>query len=359
MCSKDHKWKRKIMKKIKMRIEIVSSSVNELSSMSLKSRNSLLELLSKYFTSVKITTVNNVNELERLVIRRPDLVFLGMKFLPASPNLNRQNENRIWISEFLDQNNINFTGSSRYAHNKEFSKQLAKQSVLNEGLNTAAFRVIKNGQHNDDNPKLKFPLFVKPTDQGGGTGIDSESLVSNNFELNSKVKSIFRTLGSDSLVEEYLPGREFSVAILKNIDSTYDVMPIELIAGKKVNGIQILSASLKSTNTTTVHEIKDETLKSKISALGLGSFHAIGARDYGRIDIRLDADGVPNFLEANLIPSIIENSGNFPKACKLNINLGQDEMILRIVNLAINRRPQLSDDDYEPNIKRRPITLAV
>lgn len=95
---------------------------------------------------------------------------------------------------------------------------------------------------------------------------------------------------------------------------------------------------LKKADTESTHPVADGNLRNSISVLALSVFRALGARDYGRIDIRLDANGVPNFLEANLIPSLIEKYGNFPKACMMNRGLGYEEMILKITDLAINRK---------------------
>src|SRR6185503_701270 len=97
---------------------------------------------------------------------------------------------------------------------------------------------------------LVFPLFIKPTDLGGGEGIDSSSVVHNFDELKLRVQSIAADLHSDSLVEEYLPGREFSVAILKSQHSTeFSVMPIELIAPADNRGQRILSREVKAADT--------------------------------------------------------------------------------------------------------------
>jgi D-alanine-D-alanine ligase-like ATP-grasp enzyme len=79
--------------------------------------------------------------------------------------------------------------------------------------------------------------------------------------------------------------------------------------------------------------IDDTKLKSEVSKLALDCFKAIGASSYGRIDIRCDSDGKPYFLEANLIPSIIEGSGNFQKACELRPKITFDKMLLRIIDL--------------------------
>ena len=150
---------------------------------------------------------------------------------------------------------------------------------------------------------------------------------------------------ADALVEEYLPGREFSVAILKDEDTTaFQVMPIELIAPADSYGARLLSGQVKMSNSEQVLQVIDEAIKSKVTKLALDAFYTLGARDYGRIDIRLDAEGVPHFLEANLIPSLISGYGSFPKACKLNIGLEYGPMILRIAQLGLSRIR--SDIDY-------------
>lgn len=114
-------------------------------------------------------------------------------------------------------------------------------------------------------------------------------------------------------------------------------MPIELVAPKNINGARILSSRIKSANTEVVKELADPELKSKIVSFARDVFRALDARDYGRIDIRLDKNGEPNFLEANLIPSLIDGYGSFPKACAINENIGYEQMIMQIVGLARSR----------------------
>jgi len=156
--------------------------------------------------------------------------------------------------------------------------------------------------------------------------------------LITKISSIARKNKADSLVEQYLTGREFSVAVIRTENSDeLTAMPIELVTQPDENGISILSRSVKSGNDETVLEVTDVDVRAKVSSLAIDAFRALGARDYGRIDIRMDGHGVPHFLEANLIPSLIENYGSFPKACMLNDNLDYEPMILRIVHLAAAR----------------------
>jgi D-alanine-D-alanine ligase len=186
-------------------------------------------------------------------------------------------------------------------------------------------------------------MFVKPTNMGGGSGIDSFSVVHNNYQLNSKIASISHEYMVDSLVEQFLPGREFSVAVMyDNTDGVLHTMPLEIVAPQNIDGDRVLSAEIKNADTEKTLAVIEGKLRDSITALALSVFSALGARDYGRIDIRLDANGVPNFLEANLIPSLIEKYGNFPKACIMNRGLGFEEMIIKITELALSRAPEFS-----------------
>ena len=331
-------------------IEIVRSATKGLSSMSQVSCGAIFDVLSKHFSEVGVTVINNVADLEVLVAGKPDLVFLGMEFIPGDPLLGLADPNKIWLSDVFDDHDIAYTGSNRAAHELGRNKPMAKQRVLDTNFNTSTFCVIEQGQlmSKDDVP-MSFPLFVKPTNRGGGLGIDSKSVVHNFVQLLSKVRSIHNVLSSDALIEEYLPGREFSVAILKEeFSEEHLVMPIELVAPADKSGNRLLSSQIKSANAEQALAVSDPVMMSKIITLALNVFNALGARDYGRVDIRLDATGTPHFLEANLIPSLISGYGSFPKACVLNSSLEYAPMIMQITNLGLARNIGDAETILEP-----------
>ena len=328
------------MLKSNLAIAIVRSSISELSSMGQFSALAIKDVLSKHYKRVDIVIINQRADLSALVSSRPDLVFLGMEFIPTNPELGIDDLDKIWLADYLESNNIAHTGSSYLAYQLGRDKHLAKQRVLSSGLKTAPFMVIKRDQVITQNElSLNFPLFIKPLNRGGGLGIDASSVVTDFSQLLSKTKSIANEYHSDSLIEEYLPGREFSVAILKDdpIDDNnhYSVMPIELIAPLNAHGSRILSSEVKSANAEAAIAVDDEVLKAHVSELALNVFQALGASDYGRIDIRLDRFNVAHFLEVNLIPSLISGYGSFPKACVLNIGMNYEAMMLRIVKLGL------------------------
>lgn len=320
------------MVKINKYIEIVSSTKAITSSMGKESRAAAYTVLSKHYNKVHITLVDTIEDLEALIDLNPDVVFLGMDFVYSDGT---DSSAKIWMSDYLEAHDILHTGSSSAAHKLDHDKTLAKQRMYQAMVQTAPFYVARQSLKEYSKPELPFPLFVKPTNRGGGTGIDAQSVVHNQTQLESKIESIATRYDSDALVEEYLPGREFSVAILKDLyTKTYEVMPLELIAPAETDGVRILSCKVKSSNAEQAIAITDTAIDAQVKDLAIEAFEALGARDYGRIDIRLNQAGVPHFLEANLIPSLIAGYGSFPKACMINKQLDYETMILQIVMLA-------------------------
>src|SRR5665213_3269383 len=209
---------RKVVKKIPKHIEIVRSTILELSSLSQESCDAIYGVLSRHYAFVGVSIVNTIADLGLLIAKRPDVVFMGMKSLPGNHYANLPT---VWVADFLENHGIAHTGSGQPAIEFELNKPLAKQRILDAAIPTAAFLLIKNG---DTFPvsysALRFPLFVKPANLGGGQGISEHSLVHNLEELELQISSVMASCDTDVLVEEYLPGREFSVAILEDEHST-------------------------------------------------------------------------------------------------------------------------------------------
>lgn len=327
------------MHRLRLAIEIVCSADSQLSSMSLRSRAAVLAVLSKYYARVSITMVETVSDLELLAERKPDLVFMGTQSVLIDKSAGYVSANKLWISQYLDAHGIAYTGSGKLAHALENDKPLAKQRIIDSGLNTSPYIVVGQDTLFDESSLgMRYPLFIKPPNRGGGLGIDDDSVAYIFEEAKAKVMSLLAKYGSEALIEEYLPGREFSVALLRDeISDDYMVMPIELVADRNDSGVCVLSGKLKHANAERVLTLNNIVTRKMICDFAYDAFMALGARDYGRIDIRLDANGVPMFLEANLLPSLISGYGSFPKACVLNRGIQYEEMLLRIIRLGLGR----------------------
>ena len=322
------------MAKIQKHIEIVRSDIG-LSSLSRASAGAIHRVLAQYYSHVHVSHINSHAELAELKDMRPDLVFLGVKYVPEHAHLGKNDPNKLWVAEYLDNHAIRYTGSPSKAAQLDLDKSLAKRQIQKSGLSTSRF-FITNPSSLPSSAQMPFdyPVFIKPPRMGGGQGVDKHSVAHTYLEFQTKVTLIAEKQGTDSLVEEYLTGREFSVAVLMSEKTgELQAMPVELITKANERGDRILSGTVKSSNSESVQPVNDAVLRSEVCKLALDAFKALGGRDYGRIDIRLNQKAQPQFLEANLIPSIIDGYGSFPKACQLNADLGYEDMLMQIVEL--------------------------
>lgn len=336
--------------KINKHIEIVRSGTPRLSSMGLKSCTMICDVLGKYYKQVGITYVNTQNDLDLLIDKKPDLVFLGFKNM-HSADKDAQESNDIWICEQLDNNGINYTGSRKAAMILDHNKDAAKRVILDAGLLTAPYFKAKPHEYTSvkDLP-LDFPLFIKPPHEGGGIGIDNESIVRDLHSFNKKVDDIERDFGTSALVEKYLVGREFSVALMETDNlSGFLAMPIELISQPNKDGDRILTREVKSEDTETVIAVEVGPLRKDLNHLAIDAFKALGARDYGRIDIRMDEEDNLHFMEANLIPGLAlhDFTSYFTSACWLNQAMNYDTMILSVVELGLAHSTEHSEDSLD------------
>lgn len=325
------------MSKINKHIQIARTQTVRQSSMGEKSCLMIRDTLEKHYEKVEIVSLNNQADLDRIVSQQPDLVFLGVK--RTSSTVTDANDD-VWVSSYLHDNGINYTGSTHAAIKLDLHKNLAKQTVHAAGLPTAQYFMAMPGSHyTEQHLPIQFPLFVKPPTQGGGKGIGADSIVRDFPSYRRKVQSIYQRFSTNSLVESYLEGREFSVALLGHDDDLL-AMPVELIADQDARGDRILGQQIKSEDNEQVVAVTDLVIRQQLIDLAKAIFRELGARDYGRIDMRMDSAGQLHFIEANLVPGLAQHDfvSYFTHACLLGDQMNYEDMILKIVDTSLARR---------------------
>jgi len=297
-------------------------------------------ILIKNYSHVRITEVKTPKCLVNLAKRKPDLVFSGVKYFEFDGD-------QVWLNDFLDLHKISYIGSNHAALDREHNKGIAKSLIKNAGISTADYVVIKtNSISAHDHLRMAYPVFVKPIIGGDSIGIDELSVVFNRQQLDAKINQIFKLLNCDVLIESYLTGREFSVGILEDeLSGNLTAMPIEIIAPKNNRGHRLLDFDVKRLDQETVTKVKNNLLHEKLSKVGKSAFVALGGRSFGRIDIKLCAKGLPNFVEANLMPGL--SKGYFYRSCALNLGMTYDEMILLLCRnrVSISGKKTISLDE--------------
>ena len=289
----------------------------------------ILKILSKRYRNVVITEINCEKDLEKLVIRKPDLVFSGVKYFFFR---NR----KIWLNDYLEMFDIPYIASSKAALDNESNKNRAKKLMQKAKIKTADFFITNPGEYLDETLiPIKFPLFIKPVTGGDSRGIDKNSIVLNFESFVAKVLEIKVEQNSPSLVETYLSGKEYSVGIFEDsIDGSLRAMPIEIIVKKNVDGHCILDFDTKKNDEEKVIAVTDINIFNKLSKLAKDSFKALGGKSLGRIDIKMNHLGVPHFIEANLMPGL--RKGYFYRSCVINLDMSYEDMIFSIANTGLS-----------------------
>lgn len=229
------------------------------------------------------------------------------------------------IPSILEMLNIPFTGSDSITTGICHDKSRCKEILSYYKIPNPDF-FISNGSLNGYNKK--FPKFVKPLHEGSSKGIYNSSVVNNEKELKKEIERIREIYNQCALVENFVPGREFTVAMLGNGDNVR-VLPIIEINLDEVPGDfnKIYSYEVKWFFDTRENKLDifkcpadlSDSLHSRIEKICKDTYKVLRVRDWARIDIRLDENGIPNIIEINPLPGILPNPDDnscYPKAAR-------------------------------------------
>ena len=196
---------------------------------------------------------------------------------------------------------------------------------------------------------LAFPLFVKPVHEGSSKGITEKNYCETPDALARQVEILLEAYQQPVLVEEFLPGREFTCAVLGNGDAAR-VLPIvgmnfgALPEGAlPVYGFEAKWLWDRPENPLEMFECParvGEPLRRAIEDVTLRAYRALGCRDWSRVDVRLDAEGVPNVVEVNPLPGILPDPADnscLPKAAR-TAGIGYEELIRTCLRHAAERQ---------------------
>ncbi len=158
----------------------------------------------------------------------------------------------------------------------------------------------------------RFPLFVKPVREGSSKGIDAGAIVHTPQALRERVRYVHAHYQQPALVERFLTGAEFTVGVLGAGDDTYALGAAEVKAAA-AGGIYGYQEKQPDRDGAELYApVRDENLRTQLCDLGVRAFRILGARDAGRVDIRLDEDGQPQLLEINPLAGMHPNFSALP-----------------------------------------------
>src|SRR6266508_4890493 len=275
-----------------------------------------------------------------VVLARPDLVF------NMAEGLHGQSREALVpaICEYL---NIPYTGSDPLTLALSLHKGRTKEILAYRGVPTAPFECVETTE-DLERLALPYPVFVKPIAEGSGKGVFADNLCETPAQLRERVPFLLERYAEPVLVETYLPGLEFTVAILGNGPEAYCLPVIgfdfsSLPAGAPpVYGYEAKWVWDRPDAPLAIFQCPAQVpapLYREIERTALEAYQALGCRDWCRVDIRVDRFGVPNILELNPLPGVIPDpamNSCFPKAARA-AGFSYDELIQVVARLAWRR----------------------
>jgi D-alanine-D-alanine ligase len=280
---------------------------------------------------------------ERLRQTRPDIVF---NIAEGFHGVNREAHVPA-ICEFFG---IPYSGSDPFTLTLCLDKARTKETLVFHGIPTPKFAVVEKIEDLDALGRpLSLPLFVKPLHEGSSKGITDSNLCWDRAHLLRQTEFLLENYDQPVLVEEYLPGNEFTCAVIGNGDEA-TVLPIvgmnfeslpkgalpiysfdaKFVWDRPENPLDIFQCPARITR----------ELQASIERVTLDAFRVLGCRDWARIDVRLDAAGVPNVLEVNPLPGILPDPADnscLPKAARA-AGISYDELIQNCLKYAAARQ---------------------
>lgn len=247
----------------------------------------------------------------------------------------------------LESLDVPFTGSGSTTLSLALDKARTKQVLASEGVPTPAWQAFRSPDE-ALNPRLQFPLIVKPNREGSAKGIMRENVVRDEAALTRQVRRVFEQYRQEVLVEEFVDGMELTVGVLGN--DVLQALPILEIdfAGCERSGEFFYSWRMKEYQGNRDLGLDpachcparlDAARAAAVQHVALRVHRALGCRDLSRTDIRLRRDGTPFVLEVNPLPGLSPQESNFP-IMTTAAGIAHPALITHLVELALARYRQ-------------------
>jgi D-alanine-D-alanine ligase len=278
--------------------------------------------------------------LARLRELRPDLLF------NLCESMNNESRNEPTFAGLLDLFEIRYTGADLLALASCLHKQRTKDILIAHQIPTPPYRFIRSVAELDDPTidSLDYPWFVKLAHEDASLGITEANVVASAAALRARTRELITEFDQPVLAERYVEGREINVTLLGN-GATTRILPLHEIdfAAMPADRPRIVSYAAKweeghvdyaGTKPVPMAASSPE-LVAAIERVALAAFRAVELRDYGRVDLRVDAAGTPWVIDVNPNPDISPDSGVTRAA--VAAGMSHPQLVNAIVQVALAR----------------------
>ena len=246
--------------------------------------------------------VRRIGNARQLLEQWDQLKGLDIVFNIAEGYEGRNRESQVPI--ILEMLRIPCVGADGLTLGMTLDKIVTKKILIAEGIPTPRFVELTDPEQSRG-VALEFPLIVKPRFEGSSKGVRKSSMVKNAAELTAQARWLIDTYRQPALVEEFIEGREFTVAIIGNDPPGVQPITQIQIEGRLDLGRLFYTFEHIRSGADYVCPAKiDAGLRRQLETLALKTYQAVECKDFGRVDLRVDRKGRAYVLEINPLPSL-------------------------------------------------------
>jgi D-alanine-D-alanine ligase len=239
------------------------------------------------------------------------------------------------VPALLDAFGLGYTFSDPLVASLTLHKAMTKRVLRDSGVATAPFCTVER-EEDADAVELGWPVFAKPVAEGTAKGIDAGSKLDSRAALRARCRELLARYRQPVLVEPYLPGREFTVGVLGSGGDARAIGTLEVRLRAGAEAHSYTYRNKEQCERLCEFPRADASAAASVEPVALAAWRAVGARDAGRVDLRLGADGRPYVLEINPLPGLHPEHSDLPILCTA-VGMPYERLIDEIVRSAAAR----------------------
>lgn len=220
------------------------------------------------------------------------------------------------VPALLDAYDIPYTFSDPLVLSLTLHKGMTKRVMRDLGIPTPDFAEITTEEEIDE-VNLSYPLFAKPIAEGTGKGINPASKITCKEELSRVCRNLLAKYKQPVLVEAFLPGREFTVAIVGTGARSKILGIMEIVLKNNAEANVYSYVNKEECELCIDYVLVDDALARNAAETALKAWVGLNCRDAGRVDLRTDEGGIPNLIEVNPLAGIHPEHSDLPIICNL------------------------------------------
>lgn len=268
---------------------------------------------------------------------RPKLIFNLVE------SLQKDTRRHPWVADALEGLGLRYTGATGPVLTRCLFKDRAKRALTRAGVRTPQACLLQDADGLSDRD-IPLPGFVKLVHEDASIGVTEANVVYTVAEARARARVMIEEFRQPVLIERYVEGREINVAVLGS-GAQSRALPLREIdfSAMPVGRPRIVSFAAKwdedhvdygGTVSIPVRPLSDRVRRA-IEQTALRAYRALGLRDYGRVDLRVDDRGVPWVIDVNPNCDLSEDAG-FARSARM-ANLTYPALLSEICGQALAR----------------------